>query len=283
MAPQKFADLGKEARDLLSKNFHFGTVKLETKTKTANGANFTLEGSQSTDSGDVAGSLETKWTIAPYGINVTKKWNTANVLSGTVGVENKLVDGLKVDLDSTFSPVTGKLSTKLKTDYTGCVNLRATADIASSDFTAPSVNASAVFAYNGWHAGYQASYDTAASKLTENNVCLAYKAGDFTIHGAIVDASKCVYTLHHEVNKSLQVAAALKCDTGSETGLTLGGKYALDDTAFVKAKVDNKLNLGLSYSQNMGSGVQATLSGSINGKALDQGGHKIGLHLNFDA
>jgi hypothetical protein len=283
MAPQKFADLGKEARDLLSKNFHFGAVKLEAKTKTANGVNFTTEGSHNTDTGDVAGSIETKVSNLPYGLSLTKKWTTNNVFTGTCGIENKLIDGLKVDLDTSFAPITGKMSAKLKTDFTGCSNLRATADIASPDFTRPTVNASGVFAYQGWHLGYQGSYDTAASKLVENNACLTYKSGAVTLHAAIVNASKYIYSAHHDVNSNLQVAAALQCDAGSETGLNVGAKFALDDNSFVKAKLDNKLSLGVSYSQNLTAGVQATLSALVNGKALDQGGHKIGLHLNFDA
>ena len=37
MAPPKFDDLGKEAKDLINKNFHFGVIKLEGKTKAKNG------------------------------------------------------------------------------------------------------------------------------------------------------------------------------------------------------------------------------------------------------
>lgn len=37
MIPPKFDDLGKEAKDLINKNFHFGVIKLEGKTKTKNG------------------------------------------------------------------------------------------------------------------------------------------------------------------------------------------------------------------------------------------------------
>ena len=70
---------------------------------------------------------------------------------------------------------------------------------------------------------------------------------------------------------------------GADTGLTVGGKYALDGSTYVKAKLDHKLNLGVSYSQAFGAGVQATLSARVNGKALDQGGHQVGLMLNFDA
>ena len=61
-----------------------------------------------TGNGDVGGSLEGKMTLKPHGVTITKKWNTANVVSGTIGVENKLIDGLKVDLDGSLAPVTGK-------------------------------------------------------------------------------------------------------------------------------------------------------------------------------
>jgi len=282
MAPQKFADLGKEARDLLSKNFHFGTVKIEAKTKSS-GVAFTAEGSHNTGNGDVAGSLEGKTTLSPHGVSLTKKWSTANVVSGTIGIENKLIDGLKVDMDGSYSPITGKNSTKLKTDFTGLANLRATLDIASADLTAPTLHVSGVLAHNAWHLGCQASYDTAASKLVENNACITYKSGGVAIHGAYMNGSKYQYSVHHAVNDNLQVAAALQCDAGAETGLTIGGKYALDGTTYVKAKLDHKLNLGVSYSQSLAAGVQATLSASVNGKALDQGGHLVGLQLNFDA
>jgi len=283
MAPTKFADLGKEARDMLSKNYHFGTVKIEAKTKAANGLAFTAEGSHNTGNGDVSGSLEGKMTIKPHGVTLTKKWNTANVVSGIIGFENKLIDGMKVDIDGSLAPVTGKITTKVKTDFTGLSNIRATLDVASADFTKPSINFSGVAAYQGWHAGYQTSYDTATGTATENNACVSYKNGGVAIHANIANASKYTYTVHHAVNNNLQVAAALSCESGKETGLIVGGKYSLDGSAYLKAKLDHNLNLGVSYSQAFGSNVQATLSACVNGKALDQGGHQVGLHLNFDA
>jgi len=280
MAPPKFADLGKEARDLLSKNFHLNAVKIEAKTKAANGIAFTAEGNHNTGNGDVAGSLEGKATLAP-GITLTKKWGTNNVVSGTIGVEK--IEGLKVDLDGSLAPVSGKMSLKLKTDITALANNRTTLDIATADLAKPSLNLSSVLAYQGWHAGMQVGYDTASSAMTGNQACVAYSAGGVAITAAIVNTSKYLYSVHHNVCGNLQVAAALQCDAGSETGITVGGKYSLDADTFVKAKLDNKLNLGLSYSQKLTEGVAATLSASINGKALDQGGHQVGLMLNFDA
>jgi len=86
------------------------------------------------------------------------------------------------------------------------------------------------------------------------------------------------------VNSNLSAAALLNWTSGANTSsLTVGGKYSIDEDTFVKAKLDNSLRLGLSYVQKIRPGVQLTLSSLINAKSLEQGGHKLGLSLNFDA
>lgn len=282
MIPPKFDDLGKEAKDLINKNFHFGVIKLEGKTKTKNGVEFTTEGSHNTDTGNVAGSLETKFKYSEYGVTFSEKWNTDNVIATKITIDDKIAKGLKVDFDTTFSPVTGKKSAKVKSAYKH-EHLHTTTDV-DFDFAGPTVHGSAVFGYNGWHAGYQASYDTANSKLTANNVSLTYKDGDFVIHSGIIDATKYVGSVHHQVNSKLSAAALLNWTSGSSTtSFTVCGKYTMDNDTYMKAKIDNNLRLGLSYVQKIRPGVNLTLSSLINAKSLEQGGHKLGLSLNFDA
>ena len=41
MAPTTYGDLGKSARDVFGKGYHFSLMKLELKTKTASGVDFT--------------------------------------------------------------------------------------------------------------------------------------------------------------------------------------------------------------------------------------------------
>jgi len=282
MAPPKFDDLGKEAKDLVNKNFHFGVIKLEAKTKTANGVEFTTDGSHNTDTGTVNGALETKFKYADYGVTFSEKWTTDNVISTHVSIDNKIANGLKVDFDTTFAPVSGKKTAKVKSAYQH-EHIHTTTDV-DFDFAGPTIKGSAVFGYKGWHAGYQASYDTANSKLTANNVSLTYKDGDFVIHSGIVDATKYNGSVHHQVNSQLTAAAQLQWTAGSNTSaLTVAGKYTIDKETFMKAKLDNNLRLGLSYVHKIKPGVQLTLSSLINGKSLDEGGHKLGLSLNFDA
>lgn len=68
----------------------------------------------------------------------------------------------------------GKLKSSYKRDY---INLA-----CDLDFEGPIVHSSAVLGYEGWLAGYQMAFDTAKSKLVQNNFALGFKAQDFQLH-----------------------------------------------------------------------------------------------------
>merc|ERR1712234_89379 len=127
--PPSYSDLGKAAKDLLNKGYNYGSAKLELKTKTANGVGVTAGGSSNLASGKISGNLETKWACKKSGLSVTKKWNTDNVVSSEVSLEDKVAGGLKLTLDSTLAVATGAKS--------------------------PLINGSAVVGYQGILAGYQ--------------------------------------------------------------------------------------------------------------------------------
>ena len=67
MSPPGYSDLGKQARDVFGKGYHFGVLKLECKTKSDAGVEVTAGGSNAIDSGKVAGNLETKYKIKEHG------------------------------------------------------------------------------------------------------------------------------------------------------------------------------------------------------------------------
>ena len=117
MGPPKYRDLGKQASNVFGKGYHFGLLKLKVKTKIKTGVEFKTGGVSSLDSGKVTGNLETKYKVKDLGLTFTKKWSTDNTLNTTLDVTNKLFPGLKVTLDTNFSPATGSKSGKLKTEY----------------------------------------------------------------------------------------------------------------------------------------------------------------------
>jgi voltage-dependent anion channel protein 2 len=107
MSPPAYSDLGKNARDVFGKGYHFGLWKLDVKTKTSSGVEFTTAGHSNHETGKVFGSLETKYKVKEYGLTFSEKWNTDNTLTSEVAVEDQLVKGLKLSFDGSFAPQSG--------------------------------------------------------------------------------------------------------------------------------------------------------------------------------
>lgn len=282
MAPPKYDDLGKDAKDLLSKNYHFGITKLEGKTCAANGTTgFAADLTHNPEADTVDASLETKWKsfLNVKGLQCSEKFNmTSNAIISKFTYDN--IANLVLDAETSFKPSTGEKSAKVKAAHQS-EHLHANGDL-DLNLAGPTIHASAVFGYKGLFAGYQASYDTANTKLVANNVALGLKRDDFTLNAALIDATKFQGSVYHAINDGLSAAAQVNWAFGSDsTAFTFGLKKQIDANTFLKAKVDNGLKVGLSYSQNIRNGVQVTVSGLINGK--ESAGHKVGCHINFDA
>jgi len=281
--PPSYADLGKAARDLFSKGYHYGQYKVEAKTKTESGVEFTTNGSSDHENGRFVGNLETKYNWKDYGVVFNEKLNTDNTLATEVSVEDQLLKGLKLSLDTKFAPHTGKKSGKIKTEYKqDYVHTNLDLDLASL-----TVFGSAVVGYNGWLAGYQLALDTsktAKSLLSQNNFALGYAKDDLTLHAAVNDGSEFQASVSHKVNSQLETAISMNWTVGSnDTKFGFGAKYCPDRDTTVRAKLNNESQVGLSYQYRIRDGVNLTLSGLIEGKSLNLGGHKFGLALDFEA
>lgn len=280
--PPAYSDLGKSAKDIFSKGFGYGIMKLDVKTKSQSGVEFTTSGSNNTDTGRSGGHLETKYKMKDLGLTFNQKWNTDNTLTTEITLEDQLANGLKLGLDTSFVPNTGKKSAKLKTSYKrDFVNVGCDLDF---DMAGPTVHTAAVLGFEGWLAGYQMAFDTAKSKLIKNNFALGYKAGDFQLHTSVNDGTEFGGSIYQKVNSNLETAVNLAWTAGSNnTRFGLGAKYQLDKDASLSAKVNNACLVGVGYTQTLRPGVKLTLSALIDGKNVNAGGHKIGLGFELEA
>jgi len=282
MSPPQYSDLGKQARDVFGKGYNFGVLKLECKTKSDAGVEVTAGGSNALESGKVAGNLETKYRVKEHGLTFTEKWNTDNTLNTELTLEDKVTRGLKLVLNSTFVPQSGKKSAVLKSTYkvdAMTVQLDSTLDLGG-----PLVNGAAVAYYKNWLLGYQMAFDSAKSKLTKNNVAVGFTSKDFILHTFANDGAEFGGSLYHKIHKDLEGAVDLGWSANSNTTrFSIGCKYALDKDASVRAKVNNNSQVGLGYQQRLRDGVTLTLSTLIDGKNFNQGGHKVGLSLDLEA
>lgn len=282
MAPPSFADLGKQARDIFSKNYHFGLVKLECKTKTRSGVDFTVNGTSNNDTGRVNASLESKYKLSEYGITMKEKWNTDNTLATEISMEDQLIKGLKIAFDATFAPLSGKKTGVMKTAFKN-ENVNLSTDI-DFDYAGPIVQSSAVAGYQGWLAGVQLGFDTGKNKLNRSNFAVGYATEDFMLNTHVNDGQEFGGSIYQNVDGKLETGVQLSWTAGSNaTRFGLGCVYKLDSDTSLRAKVNNSSQIGLGFTHRLREGIQLHLSTMIDGKNFNQGGHKLGLGLDLAA
>merc|ERR1712126_17383 len=282
MAPPVYADLGKSARDIFGKGYHFGVWKLECKTKTTSGVEFTANTNSAHESGKVDGAIETKYKCKEYGVTFTEKWNTNNSINTEGSVEDQLAKGLKLSLDTSFQPQTGKKDGSLNVQYKqDAVSFTSGMKL---DLAAPVLNSSLVFGYQGWLAGYQAAFDVSKSKFTKSNFALGYDGKDYILHSNVNDHNVFGASVYHKVNCRTEAGVQLGWTASSNAvNFAIGAKHALDKDTFVRAEVNNSAELGVSYQQKLRDGMTLTMSTQLDTKNFNQGGHKIGVALEFSA
>ncbi|KAL6080773.1 hypothetical protein STEG23_016046, partial [Scotinomys teguina] len=241
---------GKAAKDVFNKEYGFGMAKIDLRTKSCSGVEFSTSGHAYTDTGKASGNLETKYKVCDYGLTFTQKWNTDNTLGTEISWENKLAEGFKLTLDTIFVPNTGKKSGKLKASFKwDCFSLGSNIDI---DFSGPTIFGWAVLAFEGWLAGYQMSFDTAKSKLSQNNFALGYKAADFQLHTHVNDGTEFGGSIYQKVNEKIETSINLAWTVGSSnTCFGIAAKYKLDCKTSLSAKVNNASLIGLGYTQTL--------------------------------
>ncbi|KFO26598.1 Voltage-dependent anion-selective channel protein 1 [Fukomys damarensis] len=282
VAVSRLCKLAPPLRARMPPALRFGLIKLDLKTKSENGLEFTSSGSANTETTKVTGSLETKYRWTEYGLTFTEKWNTDNTLGTEITVEDQLARGLKLTFDSSFSPNTGKKNAKIKTGYKReHINLGCDVDF---DIAGPSIRGALVLGYEGWLAGYQMNFETAKSRVTQSNFAVGYKTDEFQLHTNVNDGTEFGGSIYQKVNKKLETAVNLAWTAGnSNTRFGIAAKYQIDPDACFSAKVNNSSLIGLGYTQTLKPGIKLTLSALLDGKNVNAGGHKLGLGLEFQA
>lgn len=282
MAPPQYTDLGKSAKDLFNKGYNYGTVKLDVKSTTENKIKFNFTGEHNNDVQKSLGTLEAKYVCNKHGVQFVEKWNTDNILKSELSVEDNIVKGLKVTLDSSYAPASGKKSAVLKTAFKhDKAFLNNDVDL---DLAGPVIHSSLVAGHLGWLLGLQTSFDTAKSQLTRSNFAVGYSAQDFTLHTNVNDGTEVGASIHQKVNPQLDLGVSLSWSSlNNATRFALASKYQVDKYATVQGKVNNLSQVGISYTQQLRDGVKLVLSGLVDCKNINGGGHKAGLGLEVEA
>lgn len=291
MAPPKFKDLGKAARDILTKDYH-GDRKLKVTTKTSNDVTFTTEGKMVNNS-SVLGSLSAKFKHSS-GIRINKlAVNTHGRVNGEIFMDD-VVDGATVNVkfeDGNAGQNLGgkdyKQSGSVGIDYAdNSMTVGANFDVVNG----PTVNLNTVFAATdeillGGNFKYNTGLDedSGSADVEDYGVAVGYAGADFD---AVLNAGKMFkqvdLSVLHRVDNDTTVAVQASYNTGSQTkGLTLGGSWALDNDTSFQAKVDSNANLSFNYIQQINSSVKLGASVSLDAKDFAADTHSFGLSLTL--
>jgi len=286
--PPSWKDLGKSSNDLLGKDYHFHGTSLEVKTKTPSGVTFKVAGSQNKGS-HITGDVEAKYADFKNGIIFTQAWTTANVLKTQVELENQIVKGLKLDLNTSLFPEKGQKHALLNAVYKQSgVHSRAVLDL----FKGPSVTADTVFGRDGFLVGAETSYNVTDGKITRYSAAVGYNAPEYaiTLHG-LSNLNTFSASYYHRVSPDVEAGAKAVYDTKATApgvALEVGAKTQLDPAAFIKAKINNSGVLALGYTQTLRPGVKASFGLALDTQRLNDTSpigpaHKVGASFVFES
>jgi voltage-dependent anion channel protein 2 len=284
-----FKDLGKSARDLLTKDYPYEESKVEVKSITASGLTFTSTGKRDSK-GIVSAIIEGKHKVASYA-TVTDKVSSNGVLSGTLEFHDFGISGLKAVVDgSTNRPDSTKDSQPLfstaKTSFE-FLHEHFTANGSFDFIKGPTLTASLVAGHAGISVGGDTEYNVADKNLTRYSGILSIVRDDFTITGEIRESigkkegQQLALSYYHKIGRDIEVGGEFVRSRGTDSNVvTCGLSYVLDSDTTAKAKVTSNGELALALKQRLSPDVTVTLGALLDTDHLDtKQGHKFGVSV----
>ncbi|CAG0879971.1 unnamed protein product [Cyprideis torosa] len=268
--PPLYFDLGKLCRELFTKGYHFGQLRLDYRTRSEAGVDFNATAVHNIDANKVSGNVEARIRVPEYGAQFISRWNTDNIIYVEGNCENKPYKGLKLASVSTFAPFTGKWSLLARSQLRTCY---ASLNVDCDVFSGPLLMAAGVVGYRGVLAGYQTAFDFCKLKVTRSNLAVGYECGDLSVLINVDDGYEFGASVYNKINTRL--------DAGVMLGFTLGP----NTTRFGicgRAKFNNSGQLGLGVSHKLREGMTAYVSSLVDILQLNRGGHKVGLSLEVE-
>uniref|UniRef100_A0A9J2PMM4 Voltage-dependent anion-selective channel protein 3 n=1 Tax=Ascaris lumbricoides TaxID=6252 RepID=A0A9J2PMM4_ASCLU len=263
MSPPAYVDLGKDAKDLFTKEYNHGFLKVETTTRAGEKeeVEFKTGAVHTIASGRMAGNLDVKYKIPSYGITLTEKWNTDNMLGTIIEVQDQFARGLKLTLDSSYAPQVGKRTGKVKAEW-AAESAKVTCDLGLD--VGPILNVAAVAAHQGWLLAFGRT------------------GPNYTLHSFVNDGQEFGASLYHRAAHNVEVGAQLGWTVGDQGArFALAAKYCPAKDLELKAKVDNQSKVAFAATHHLTNQLKLILSTQFGLNTLNEGGHKFGLGLVY--
>ena len=150
----------------------------------------------------------------------------------------------------------------------------------------PIATADLVVAQDGFTAGAELGYDISSAKVNKYSIGVGYANLNYGL-AATATSNLSVFSAayYHRVSPLVEVGAKATWDSvkSSNVNVEFATKYALDKSAFIKAKIADSGLTALSYTQELRPGVKLGLGASFDALKLAEPVHKLGFSLSFTA
>jgi len=268
-------DLGKDAKDLLGKNYNFGENKVELASK-ANDVSFETEWSSKGDA-----KFQTEFST-PNNTSVKVECLASNQVTGTFKAKD-VVEGATLTLKAA---TTNKFFAGV--EYTQGV-AAVTTDLEYDTRSGPVFNASALLSQGKFRAGGAAKFAPQGNGLSEYKVGGGYvEDKTFGVYAHVSESfdkpapPQLLLQYIHFAKPDTTLGAKLtrSLDDTAKTGVEIGGTYQLNSDTKVGAKIDNGARLGVYALYSLNRDV--TLTQSLQLDVRDPSApHKAGFGIKF--
>lgn len=270
--PALFSDIGKRARDLLSKDYSSDQkISITTHSDSGVALNSSLAKKGGLSLGDVAAQY--KYKKAAIDIKADTETNVSSTLTITdVLPSTKAIASVKFpDYKS------GKLEVQYlheHASFTTAVGLN----------KSPAVDFSATIGTPTIAFGAEASYLTASRTFAKYTAGVSLSKPDSSASVILADKGDSIKAsyLHHlsKLNGGAVVGEVARRFSTNENTLTVGGSYVVDPQTTFKARLNNHGNLGALLQHQLSPKNIFTLSGALDTKTLHKN-PKFGLTLSL--
>ncbi|CAM6046127.1 unnamed protein product [Sphagnum compactum] len=268
--PVFYSEIGKKARDLLTKDYTYDH-KLVISTTTQSGLAFTSNAVKQGDAflADISTSFRNKNITADVKVDIK-----SNIIT-TITVD-EFAPGAKSIFSFTIPDHnSGKVELQYRQDYaaiTGSIGLK----------PSPIVEATGVVGSDGFAVGGELAFDTASGNLIKYNAALNYIQPGFNGSLILVDKGDTLKASYlHTVSPTSRTTVAAEIAhkiSKNENTFTVGGLYDLDILTTVKARLNNHGKVAALLQHEWRPKSLVTISGEVDTKALDKSA-KLGLAI----
>ncbi|CAL9092252.1 membrane protein porin [Musa troglodytarum] len=268
--PGLFSDIGKNAKDLLTKDYTCDQ-KLTISTTSASGVALTSAAVKKGGlyTSDIGSLYKYKNTLVNVKVDTDSNISTTLIISEILP-STKAIASIKLpDYNS------GKLEVRYLHHHASLASVMALKQ-------SPVVELSGTVGAQGLAFGAEAGFDTASGAFTKYGAGVSLTKPEYDASVVMADKGdtlRASYVYHlDEMQKSSVVAEFVRRFSTNENTVTVGGQHALDPKTTVKARLNNSGKLGALLQHELRLKSTLTISGELDTKALERT-PRLGLAL----